>query len=414
MVEKVELFKKRSLIYFLFFTLFIFFLSTLFEYHNYTKMLEFNTYSSDAKVISQTLKYKKNKPYYILKIKLDNSAIAYIRESSEIRDLVGRSISVTLFIKELNFFSFIRGTYYNSYVSKVHRELTMQKQVSNLITSLHPNKNIGSLYSALYTASPLSKELRATISKFGISHLVAISGYHLSLLGLFLFFILKFPYIFFQKKYFPYRNRNRDIFFISATIIFSYAYFLDFTPSVLRSFSMLIIGYVLYDRGIKVISMQTLFLTMILLITFFPKLLFSIGFWLSLSGVFYIVLFLKQFEKLPIIAQFVLLHVWVYITMLPLALYIFGQFSIYHPFSILLTMLFNIFYPLSLLAHLCGCVTVFDSLLEMLLTLHVEVLYYKPSHFMMLGYLSVSLLAVRYKLAFYTLLLYLILFFFIK
>ena len=60
---------------------------------------------------------------------------------------------------------------------------------------------------------------------------------------------------------------------------------------------MLIIGFILHDRGFKIISMQTLFLTMAILIAFFPRLAFSIGFYLSIFGVFYIFLFLLHYEN---------------------------------------------------------------------------------------------------------------------
>ncbi len=117
---------------------------------------------------------------------------------------------------------------------------------------------------------------------------------------------------------------------------------------------MFVIGFYLYDRGIKIISMQTLFVTIILLLAFFPRLAFSLGFWLSAGGVFYIFLFLIHFKNLNIFWQMVGVSVLVYLYMIPVALYIFQNFSIYHPFSVILSMLFTPFYPLSILAHLVG------------------------------------------------------------
>jgi len=127
---------------------------------------------------------------------------------------------------------------------------------------------------------------------------------------------------------------------------------------------MLLIGFVLYDRGIKIISMQTLLLTVILLLAFFPKLIFALGFWLSVSGVFYIFLFLLYFKHLSKIKQFILMPFWVYIMMLPFSLVIFGGFSIYHPLSIIWTTLFTIFYPLSIFLHLIGFGNLLDGILE--------------------------------------------------
>jgi len=145
--------------------------------------------------------------------------------------------------------------------------------------------------------------------------------------------------------------------------------FLDSPPSLLRAFAMLIIGFVLYDRGMKIISMQTLFLTVLLLLAFFPRLVFALGFWLSVSGVFYIFLFLIHFKSINKIWQFILVPFWVYILMLPFSLVIFGNFSIYHPLSIIWTSLFTLFYPLSIFLHIIGFGDIFDSLLDSLIIL---------------------------------------------
>ena len=149
-----------------------------------------------------------------------------------------------------------------------------------------------------------------------------------------------------------------------------YLLFLDSPASLLRAFVMLVIGFVLYDRGFKVISMWSLLLTAILILSFFPRLFFALGFWLSIFGVFYIFLFLIHFKNLNKIWQFILIPFWVYLMMLPLSLYIFGTFSIYHPLSILWTSLFSIFYPLSIFLHLIGLGYLLDGSLVWLLNLN--------------------------------------------
>lgn len=55
--------------------------------------------------------------------------------------------------------------------------------------------------------------------------------------------------------------------------------------------------------------------------------------------------------------------------MLPFSLVIFGNFSIYHPLSILWTVLFSIFYPLSIFLHIIGFGDIFDTLLKYLIEL---------------------------------------------
>jgi len=230
----------------------------------------------------------------------------------------------------------------------------LKQKLSSFINRQHTNTNIAALYNALFLASPLPKAMQIQFSKLGISHLIAISGFHLGVLAAILFFLFKYPYKILQNRYFPYRSYKRDSFIFISLILLGYLLFLDSPPSLLRAFAMLIVGFVLYDRGIQVISMQTLLVTILLLLALFPKLIFSIGFWLSISGVFYIFLFLIHFKEISKIKQFVLLPFWVYLMMLPYSLAIFGNFSLYHPLSILWTSLFTLFYPLSIALHVMG------------------------------------------------------------
>ena len=265
-------------------------------------------------------------------------------------------------------------------------------------------KDIANIYQALYTATPLRKELQTTFSTLGVSHLLAISGFHLGVLSALLFFFLKPTYSFFQNRYFPYRNSKFDIFSIVVIILLSYLIFLDSPPSLLRAFGMLLVGFILYDRGIKIISMQTLFVTIIFLLCFFPKLFFALGFWLSVSVVFYIFLFLIHFKHLSKLWQFILVPFWVYLLMLPFSLVIFGNFSIYHPLSIIWTSLFTLFYPLSIFLHFIGFGNLLDTLLESLILLAKESKQIELSFMFLIIQISISLFSIFDKRFIYTLL----------
>jgi competence protein ComEC len=169
---------------------------------------------------------------------------------------------------------------------------------------------------------------------------------------------------------------------------------------------MLIVGFFLYERGIEVISMQTLFITILLLLAFFPRLFFSLGFWLSSSGVFYIFLFFIYFKNLSKAWQFLLLPIWVYLLMLPYSLAIFENFSSLHPLSIIWTTLFTLFYPLSIFAHLVGYGSIFDSSLLWLLDLGRTGEVVGIGIYTFLLYLLLSLGAIFYKKVMWSLLLF--------
>ncbi len=261
----------------------------------------------------------------------------------------------------------------------------------------HQDPLSGELFAALFSASPISKELRERLSTLGLSHLLAISGFHLGIISALLYFLLKYPYQLLQERYFPYRSAHRDLFGIVLLFLSGYLYFLGTIPSLLRAFVMLIIGFILYDRGIKVLSMQTLLLTIALLIAWMPSLLFSMGFWLSIIGVFYIFLYLIHFKSKKALYNFIGLSIWVYLMMLPISLYLFGSFSLYHPLSVVVTLLFLPFYIISALLHLLSQGDLFDTLLRYYLDLVESPQHLSISVYLVALELSLSLFAVRYR-----------------
>jgi len=186
-------------------------------------------------------------------------------------------------------------------------------------------------------------------------------------LSFILFSLLRFPYTQLQKHFSPYRHRNRDLFLLVALILGVYLLFLGDVASLLRAYVMLLVGYVLHDRGIKIVSMQTLFMTIVLLLSLWPRLFFAMGFWLSVSGVYFIFLYLRYFSELPKSISFVAVPAWVYLMMTPIALVLFGNYSLYHPLSILWSILFTLFYPLALFLHLVGYGESLDGLLHFFL-----------------------------------------------
>jgi len=174
-------------------------------------------------------------------------------------------------------------------------------------------------------------------SQLGISHLFAISGFHLGILLGIIFFLIKKPYTHLQNRFFPFRDAKTDTLIIATTLLFFYLLFLNTPPSLLRAYGMFVVGVVFYIQGVEIISMQTLFVTIALLLGLFPPIAFSLGFWLSVAGVFYIFLFLQTFQNLTKIKTFLLLNLWIYLAMLPISIRVFQNFTPYHPFSIFLS-----------------------------------------------------------------------------
>jgi len=381
-LERVQLFRSFTE-YLKFFTLiiFLFFLSLSYEYYNYTKLQEFDTYLTQATVLKQYTKTKtkangKKRSYQVLKLKSEEGFTFYTIAPKKTPQYVGKKIELEFYTDKISFYDYLRSFFAFSHIRSISQEPTQKEQLASTLDTLHTSKEIAALYKALFIATPLPRELQQKLSDLGVSHLLALSGFHLSVLFALLFFLLKYPYTFLQQRYFPYRSKKRDLFFIIAPLLGIYLLFVDLPPSLLRAYAMLIIVFILYDRGVAILSMQTLLIVALLLLAFFPRLLFSVGFFLSLSGVFYIFLFLHHFSKLSKIKQFLLLPLWIYIMMLPFSLAIFGNFSLYHPLSILWTTLFSIFYPLTLFLHIVGLGDLFDGMLEALLSIktHAQII----------------------------------------
>jgi len=395
MIERVSLFNKRQDFFIsllISFTIFLF--SLLLEYKSYKEFTVFDSALVKATVLKQYTKTKKNRTYQVLKLKDEDGLTFYTTAKKSLQNLKNTEIELEIWPKDLTFYKYLTTFYAASKIVETKSKSTTKKKLNAYISSSHKDADIANIYHALYTATPLEWELQKTFSFLGVSHLLAISGFHLGVLSALLFFFIRPVYTFAQDRFFPYRNAKRDIFFITAILLFAYMLFLDSPPSLIRAFGMLLVGFVLYDRGIKIVSMQTLFLTLLLLLAFFPRLFFSLGFWLSASGVFYIFLFLIHFKDLSKIWQFILLPFWVYLLMLPFSLAIFGNFSLYHPLSILWTTLFTLFYPLSIVLHIVGFGDFFDPALLWLLELNKEHILIKLDFYLFLSYLAISVGAI--------------------
>jgi len=410
LLEKISLFTtKRDFFLFLFFCLFIASYSLLIEYNNYKNLTQFDSQLLEATVLKQYEKTKltkkgKSKTYQVLKLKSDKGFSFYTTAKKSFMNVKAKKVKLEIFFQEMSFYEYMTGFFAFSKILYVYENPTIKENLNTYISSLHESIDIASIYKALYTASPLHPGLQLSFSQLGISHLFAISGFHLGVLSGLLFFLFKTPYTFLQNRYFPHRSYTLDSFFVIASLLFIYLVFLDTPPSLLRAYVMLLIGFILYDRHYTILSMWTLFLTVSLILSFSPRLFFSLGFWLSVFGVFYIFLFLIHFKNLNKIWQFILVPFWVYLMMLPLSLYIFGNFSLYHPLSVLWTSLFSIFYPLSIVLHLIGFGNFLDNYLLWILDLNTQGEILKIPFTLIVSFIALSFLSIWKKIFAYLLL----------
>jgi competence protein ComEC len=387
---------KKEWFYLLSFLFIIIFFNLLFEYQKYKEFSNEELYQTNAKVLNI---YPKEE---FTTIKLQSDSFTFFTSVSKDTNISKlNTISTTIITKQVTFFEYLKGFYTNTFNNIIiPQSSTHIHYLSTQINNQHQNEKIASLFNALFFAIPLNKEVQELCAIYGISHLVAISGFHLGILSFVIYGVFYLFYNPIHQRYFPYRNKRFDLLIVTAIILFIYLIYINIVPSFLRAFVMFIFGLYFLRSNIKILSFQTLLIVVLFIMALFPKLLFSLSLWFSVAGVFYIYLFIQYFKNLNKYVAFFLFNIWIYLAINPITHYFFGTTSLVQLFSPLFTIGFSIFYPLELFLHFIGFGGLLDSLIEKWLSFkpnNVELL--TPLWFFLL-YLGISINAIFYKSSF--------------
>lgn len=195
-----------------------------------------------------------------------------------------------------------------------------------------------------------SGELIQKLSFAGVIHLFAISGLHVGIVfGLMMF--LGIPFLKFHN------GRNLRLIF-SLLMIWLYAWFIGFSPSVTRAALMLTIYYTTFLLQRPTNIYHTLYLSAFILLLIQPHQLFDVGFLLSFSAVFFIIYLnpIRERFKMKIpkhwrkIYDVAMVSLFAQIGVMPVVLYYFGNFSFLFLFAnVILILLAGALVILSLL-----------------------------------------------------------------
>ncbi|MCG3695343.1 ComEC/Rec2 family competence protein [Aliarcobacter butzleri] len=391
----IKIIKSKQIvtIFILFFALLI---NILLEYGKYLEFIDEEVFETKVEVLNI---YEKD-DFDILKLKSSNfEFFTNMPKNEEIKrfDL----LNILIVSRNIDFIDYLKGFYTKTiYFDELQKEQTFKDKIIKNIENNHQDEKIIELFNALFLAVPVSKELRDVITAYGIAHVVALSGFHLVVLSFVIYWILYFPYKFFQDRYFPYRNRKLDILLITIAILFYYLILTDIVPSLLRAFVMFCLGIYLLRSNIKILSYMTLFYTFLIVIAFYPKYIFSIGFWFSIFAVFYIYLFIQYFKNYNKWLLYIFFNIWMFLIFNPIVHYFFPQTSYEQFYSIPITIFFNFFYPAEIFAHIFGFSNYFDEYLKIFIEHKIYVYeVFTPLYFYIL-YLLVSFLSIWSKKAF--------------
>ena len=406
MIEKPKLFltAKEFFVVVSIFVLLLF-LRLSFIYYEYKDFTEKEFYFTHVEVLQQYKKSKNGKTYTILRVYSKELDLNFFTRTYRDEVFLGKGLRLKLFPdKNMNFFDYLRSSFISSRINSVYElPKSFKSSLLEKIASQHQDKQIIDFYQAIFLATPLQKELRKQVSILGVSHLIALSGFHLGILWGVLFFLFRPLYRLVQQSHFPYRFDLIDVGFFTLLLLGWYVWFVDSPASLLRSYTMMVMGWGVLILGIELLTFTFLATMIMTLLLLFPKMLLSLAFWFSVLGVFYIFLLVERFKTLNKLMMMLLISFGIFILMLPIVHMIFPLTSTLQLYSPFLSLLFTPFYPLSILAHLIGYGGVFDELLLELFALESETIDIKLDMIYGLGYLLISFGAIWSRWIFYLL-----------
>ena len=388
------------------FLFFIFLLNLSIEYSKYLDLIEEEIFETQVEVLNI---YQKD-DFDILKLKASNFDFFTSFPKDEKIDKF-QILNIVFISKDISFLEYLKGFYTKTvYFDFLEKEEKFKDKIIKKINSNHQDKMISELFQALFLALPISKELRDICTNYGIAHVIALSGFHIVVLSFCIYWIVYFPYSFFHQKFFPYRNKRFDILIFTLIFLLYYLILTDIVPSLLRAFVMFCLGIYLLRSNIKIFSYMTLFYTFLIVIAFFPKYIFSLGFWFSIIAVFYIYLFMQYFKNLNKYFQLFFFNLWMFLIFNPIVHLFFPQTTIEQFLSIIITIAFTLFYPFEIVAHTFDFAIYFDEYIKKFLEYKFFVYEVKTPLYFFIVYLIFSFLSIFYKKAFLVLNILMILF----
>ena len=403
-MEKPKLFEtKQGFFWTMALLLCLFFLRLGWEYEHYREFISKPFYFTYATVQNAYIKQKGKRAYQVLKLHSDEGLTFYTTTHRKVL-LQDRRLRLQIFPDEkIGFTDYLGSFYVKSRIrSSEPVPSGVKEAILEKVASQHDDPALGSFYNAIFFARPLAKEVREKVSLLGVSHLVALSGFHLGILWALVYGGLLLFYRPLQQRIFPYRYALFDVGLAAIILLGVYVWFVGAPPSLLRSYGMILAAWAVLLMAVELLSFAFLATVTALLLVLFPSLSVSLGFWLSVAGVFYIFLLLRYTKGSDrwFITLFVI-PVGIFLLMLPVVHTIFAATSSWQLLSPVLSILFIPFYPLAMLLHLLGMGNLPDALLLWLFDLPVKGEEHLLPLWMGVVYMLISAAAIRYRAMFY-------------
>ena len=215
----------------------------------------------------------------------------------------------------------------NSSISLKIKSLSVRRSLLNQLKKIIPDEKQYSLAVALMFGykQDLDNDLRQSFANIGAGHILAVSGMHFSIIFGMFYFLLSFTGNTFKGKIIKQ--------LILFPMIWGYAFVTGLPPSVIRAALMMNIwslGDLFFNRSF---TLNTLAISAFFMLLYEPFYLFDVGFQLSYSAVFSIVLLNPYLVKLYKSRNRIISYFWnlscvsitAQIGVLPLSIYYFNQ-----------------------------------------------------------------------------------------
>ena len=382
----------------------VFALNLGFSYYKFCEFKSQNGVILQAKILQNYEKTNaKGKIYRVLKLKTRDFSF-YTTTRADFDAGANEQILIGAENKNVKFKEYLSGSFFMPSYGAIELRYadsgeSVRDKIYGFISEQHESEKMTELFTALFLAAPVGKELRRDVNFYGVAHLIAISGYHLGLIFGAFYFIMRPIYRYFQARYFPYRNAKFDLSATIFAVLFCYLALIGFVPSFLRAFLMSLLALFLLARNVRIVSFELLFVVICAAVSLMPSLLFSIGFYFSCMGVFYIYLYLRHFGgRFSNLSNAILLNFWVFSAMILPVLYFFPLVSAQQLAVLPITPLFSLFYPLSALLHAFGAGGALDEYLLEFLSWRAKGVNLSVPFWLFLLYNALSLASVKSKI----------------
>ena len=382
----------------------VFGLNLGFSYYKFCEFKSQNGVILQAKILQNYEKTNvKGKIYRVLKLKTQDFSF-YTTTRADFDAGANEQILIGAENKNVKFKEYLSGSFFMPSYGTIELRYAASREsvrdkIYGFISEQHESEKMTELFTALFLAAPVGKELRQDVNFYGVAHLIAISGYHLGLIFWAFYFIMRPIYRYFQARYFPYRNAKFDLSATIFAVLFCYLALIGFVPSFLRAFLMSLLALFLLARNVRIVSFELLFVVICAAVSLMPSLLFSIGFYFSCMGVFYIYLYLRHFGgRFSNLSNAILLNFWVFSAMILPVLYFFPLVSAQQLAVLPITPLFSLFYPISALLHAFGAGGALDEYLLEFLSWRAKGVNLSVPFWLFLLYNALSLASVKSKI----------------